>query len=96
MINEYGGNMEGAVGVSEEQLRRAARSAVCKVNIDSDGRLVVTALIRKVLAEQPGQFDPRKYLGPARDELINLIKHKNENVLGSAGHGREIMVAIRG
>jgi fructose-bisphosphate aldolase class II len=96
MINEYGGNMEGAVGVSEEQLRRAARSAVCKVNIDSDGRLVVTALIRKVLAEQPGQFDPRKYLGPARDELINLIKHKNENVLGSAGHGKEVMAAIRG
>jgi fructose-bisphosphate aldolase class II len=96
LINEYGGNMEGAVGVSEEQLRRAARSAVCKVNIDSDGRLVVTALIRKVLAEQPGQFDPRKYLGPARDELINLIKHKNENVLGSAGHGKEIMAAIRG
>jgi fructose-bisphosphate aldolase class II len=95
MINEYGGKMEGAVGVSEEQLRRAARSAVCKVNIDSDGRLVVTALVRKVLAEQPGQFDPRKYLGPAREELANLIKHKNENVLGSAGHGKEIMAAIR-
>jgi fructose-bisphosphate aldolase class II len=96
MINEYGGNMEGAVGVSEQQLRRAARSAVCKINIDSDGRLVVTAMVRKVLSEQPGQFDPRKYLGPARDELADLIKHKNENVLGSAGHGKEIMAAIRG
>jgi fructose-bisphosphate aldolase class II len=95
MVNQYGGKMEGAVGVSEEQLRRAARSAVCKVNIDSDGRLVVTALVRKVLAENAGEFDPRKYLGPARDELANLIKHKNENVLGSAGHGKEIMAAIR-
>ena len=95
MINRYGGKMEGAVGVSEEQLRRAARSAVCKVNIDSDGRLAITAVIRKVLAEKPGEFDPRKYLGPARDELVKLIKHKNENVLGSAGHGREIMEAVR-
>jgi fructose-bisphosphate aldolase class II len=96
MVNQYGGKMEGAVGVSEEQLRHAARSAVCKVNIDSDGRLVVTALVRKVLAENAGEFDPRKYLGPAREELANLIKHKNENVLGSAGHGKEIMAAIRG
>jgi fructose-bisphosphate aldolase class II len=86
--------MEGAVGVSEDQLRRAARSAVCKINIDSDGRLAMTAAIRKVLDEKPGEFDPRKYLGPARDELVRLIKHKNEAVLGSAGHGREIMEAI--
>ena len=84
MINKYGGKMEGAVGVSEEQLRRAAKSAVCKINIDSDGRLVVTAIIRKVFAEKPGEFDPRKYLGPARDELVKLIKHKNAAVLGSA------------
>jgi fructose-bisphosphate aldolase class II len=84
MINKYGGKMEGAVGVSEEQLRRAAKSAVCKINIDSDGRLVVTAIIRKVFAEKPGEFDPRKYLGPARDELVKLIKHKNTAVLGSA------------
>jgi fructose-bisphosphate aldolase, class II len=85
MINKYGGKMEGAIGVSEEQLRRAAKSAVCKINIDSDGRLVVTAIIRKVFSEKPGEFDPRKYLGPAREELVKLIKHKNEAVLGSAG-----------
>ena len=77
--------MEGAVGVPEDQLRKAAKSAVCKINIDSDGRLVVTAVIRKVMAENPGEFDPRKYLGPAREELIKLLKHKNEHVLGSAG-----------
>jgi len=85
MINEYGGKLEGAAGVPEEQLREAARSAVCKVNIDTDGRMVVTAVIRKVLMENPKEFDPRKYLGPARKELIELIKHKNANVLGSAG-----------
>ncbi len=84
MINEYGGKLEGAAGVPEEQLREAARSAVCKINIDPDGRMVVTALVRKVLTENPKEFDPRKYLGPARKELIELIKHKNANVLGSA------------
>jgi len=84
IINKYGGKMEGAVGVSEEQLRRAAKSAVCKVNIDSDGRLVVTAMIRKVFVENPKEFDPRKYLGPARDELTKLIVRKNKEVLGSA------------
>jgi len=84
IINKFGGKMEGAVGVSEEQLRRAAKSAVCKVNIDSDGRLVVTAIIRKVFAESPKEFDPRKYLGPARDELTKLIVRKNREVLGSA------------
>ncbi len=84
MINKYGGRMEGAVGVSEDQLRRAARSAVCKINIDSDGRLVVTAMIRKVFTEKPGEFDPRKYLGPARDELARVIVRKNREVLGSA------------
>ena len=84
IINKFGGKMEGAVGVSEEQLRRAAKSAVCKVNIDSDGRLVVTAMIRKVFAENPKEFDPRKYLGPARDELTKLIVRKNKEVLGSA------------
>ena len=87
MINQYGGKIEGARGVEEEQLRHAARSAVCKVNIDSDGRLAMTALIRKALVENPENFDPRKYLGPARDGLIGLMKHKNEEVLGSAGHG---------
>ena len=85
LINKYGGKMEGAVGVPEEQLRRAAKSAVCKINIDSDGRLVMTAIIRKVFAEKPGEFDPRKYLGPAREELVKMYISKNEAVLGSAG-----------
>jgi len=85
MINKFGGKMENAVGVPEEQLRRAAKSAVCKINIDSDGRLVMTAIIRKVFAESPSEFDPRKYLGPAREELKKLIVAKNTNVLGSAG-----------
>ena len=84
MINAHGGKMDDAVGIPEEQLRRAADSAVCKINIDSDGRLVMTAVIRKVFSEKPGEFDPRKYLGPARDELIQMIKDKNERVLGSA------------
>ncbi len=85
MINEFGGKIEGAVGVPEEQLRKAAKSAVCKINIDSDGRLALTAVVRKVIAEKPSEFDPRKYLGPAREELVKMIKYKNENVLGSAG-----------
>lgn len=85
LINRFGGKMEEAVGISEEQLRRAARSAVCKINIDSDGRLAMTAILRKILAEEPGEFDPRKYLGPARDELIKMVMYKNEHVLMSAG-----------
>ena len=85
MINKYGGNLENAVGVPEDQLRKAAASAVCKINIDSDGRLAMTAKVRETLALNPKEFDPRKYLGPARDELIKMYKHKNENVLGSAG-----------
>jgi fructose-bisphosphate aldolase class II len=85
IINRFGGKMEGAVGIPEEQLRKAARSAVCKINIDSDGRLVMTAMIRKVFSENPGEFDPRKYLGPAREELKKLIIRKNTEVLGSAG-----------
>lgn len=84
LINQYGGKLEGAVGVSEDQLRRAAKSAVCKINIDSDGRLAVTAIIRKMLHEDPENFDPRKYLGPAREELIQMIARKNREVLGSA------------
>ncbi|HQO09018.1 MAG TPA: class II fructose-1,6-bisphosphate aldolase [Clostridiales bacterium] len=84
MINQYGGKMESAVGVPEEQLRKAARSAVCKINIDTDGRMVVTAIVRKVFTENPSEFDPRKYLGPARDELKKMIMDKNRNVLGSA------------
>ncbi len=85
MINKFGGKLEAAVGIPEEQLRRAAKSAVCKINIDSDGRLAMTALIRKTFAENPGEFDPRKYLGPARDALVKVYKAKNEKVLGSAG-----------
>jgi len=88
MINRYGGKLESAVGIPEEQLRKAAQSAVCKINIDSDGRLAMTAVIRKIFTEKPEEFDPRKYLGPAREELISLVKHKNETVLGSAGKAR--------
>lgn len=84
-INKYGGKLENAVGVPEEQLRKAAKSAVCKINVDSDGRLVMTAAIRKIFAEKPAEFDPRKYLGPARADLIEMYKSKNEKVLGSAG-----------
>ena len=87
LINQYGGKMDGAVGVPEDQLRKAAASAVCKINIDSDGRLAMTAKVREFLANNPAEFDPRKYLGAARNELNSLIKHKNEAVLGSAGKG---------
>ena len=82
-INKYGGKLKDSIGIPEEQLRNAAASAVCKINIDSDGRLAMTGAIRKVFAENPGEFDPRKYLGPARDALKNLYKHKIVNVLGS-------------
>jgi fructose-bisphosphate aldolase, class II len=85
MVNTYGGKLKDAVGIPEEQLRRAAHSAVCKINIDSDGRIAMTAAIRKVFAESPAEYDPRKYLGPARDQLKALYKHKINSVLGSAG-----------
>ncbi len=84
IINANGGKLKDAVGIPEDQLRKAAKSAVCKVNIDSDGRLAMTAAIRKVLTENPAEFDPRKYLGPAREALKELYKHKIINVLGSA------------
>ncbi|MBP8944364.1 MAG: class II fructose-1,6-bisphosphate aldolase [Paludibacteraceae bacterium] len=84
-INRYGGNLKDSIGVPEEQLREAAKSAVCKINIDSDGRLAMTAAVRRILWTQPAEFDPRKYLGPARDELKKLYMHKTQNVLGSAG-----------
>ena len=84
-IEKYGGKVPDSVGIPEEQLRKAAKSAVCKINIDSDGRMAMTAAIRKVFAEQPSEFDPRKYLGPARDELKKMYAHKNIEVLGSAG-----------
>jgi fructose-bisphosphate aldolase class II len=85
MINQYGGKLPDAVGIPEEQLRKAAKSAVCKINIDSDSRLAFTAAVRKVFAEKPGEFDPRKYCGPARDLMEELYKHKIINVLGSNG-----------
>jgi len=82
-INKYGGKLEDSIGIPEDQLRKAAASAVCKINIDSDGRLAMTAAIRKEFAEKPSEFDPRKYLGPARDALKALYKHKVVDVLGS-------------
>jgi fructose-bisphosphate aldolase class II len=89
-INRYGGAMKDAIGVPEEQLRQAAKSAVCKINIDTDGRMVMTAEVRKVFAESPAEFDPRKYLGPARTALVGMYKRKNREVLGSAGrYGQE-------
>lgn len=86
VINQHGGKLKDAIGIGEDQLREASRSAVCKINIDSDGRLAMTAAIRKHFADHPGDFDPRKYLGPARTALKELYKHKCEKVLGSAGH----------
>ena len=83
-INEFGGAIKAAIGIPEDELRKAAKSAVCKINIDSDGRLAMTAAIRKTMAENPGEFDPRKYLGPAREVLKELYMNKNINVLGSA------------
>ena len=85
MCNQYGGQLPNAIGIPEEQLRKAAKSAVCKINIDSDSRLAMTAAVRKVLAEKPAEFDPRKYLGPARDSMKKLYIHKIINVLGSDG-----------
>ena len=85
MINQYGGDMPGAQGVPEELLRRAATSAVCKINIDSDLRLAMTGTLRKYLAEHPSHFDPRQYLAPARDAIRDMVKHKINHVLGCAG-----------
>lgn len=84
IINKYGGALKDAIGIPEDQLREAAKSAVCKINIDSDGRLAMTAAVREVFATKPAEFDPRKYLGPARDSLKELYKHKTQYVLGSA------------
>lgn len=82
-INSHGGQLKDTIGIPEEELRRAATSAVCKINIDSDGRLAMTAAVREVMADKPAEFDPRKYLGPARDRLKQLYMHKIVNVLGS-------------
>ncbi|HIS15042.1 MAG TPA: class II fructose-1,6-bisphosphate aldolase [Candidatus Scatomorpha merdavium] len=84
-INKYGGNMPGAIGVPEDQLRQAARSAVCKINIDSDLRLAMTASIRKYFAEHPADFDPRQYLKPARAAIKAMVAHKIVDVLGCDG-----------
>jgi fructose-bisphosphate aldolase class II len=86
IINDNGGELKDTVGIPEDQLRRAASMNVCKINIDSDGRLAMTAMIRKTMAENPAFFDPRKYLGPARDELTKMYARKNREVIGSAGH----------
>ncbi|MCL1933242.1 MAG: class II fructose-1,6-bisphosphate aldolase [Candidatus Azobacteroides sp.] len=85
IINNHGGKLKDAIGIPEEELRHAAQSAVCKINIDSDGRLAMTAAIRETLDAHPEWFDPRQYLGPARDYLKELYKHKLVHVLGSAG-----------
>ena len=82
-INKFGGKLPDAVGIPEEQLREAAKSAVCKINIDSDSRLAMTAAIRKHLAENPGHFDPRQYLTPARENMKKMYIHKIMKVLGS-------------
>jgi fructose-bisphosphate aldolase class II len=83
--NKYGGNLPGAKGVPEDLIRKAAAMGVCKVNIDTDLRLAMTATIRRVMAESPAEFDPRKYLGPARDAIREVVRHKLVEVLGCAG-----------
>ena len=88
MCNQYGGQLPNAIGIPEEQLRKAAKSAVCKINIDSDSRLAMTAAVRKHLAENPSHFDPRQYLKPAREEMKKMYIHKIINVLGSNGKAR--------
>jgi fructose-bisphosphate aldolase class II len=88
MCNEFGGKLPNAIGIPEEQLRKAAKSAVCKINIDSDSRLAMTAAVRKHLAENPSHFDPRQYLKPAREEMKKMYIHKIINVLGSNGKAR--------
>ncbi len=85
MINQFGGQMPGAKGVPEDMLRKAASMAVCKINIDSDLRLAMTATIRKYFAENPSHFDPRQYLGPARTAIKDLVRHKLVHVLGCSG-----------
>ncbi len=87
-INRYGGDMPGAKGVPEDMLRKAAKSAVCKINIDSDIRLAVTAAIREHFALHPADFDPRQYLKPAREAVYEMVKHKIVDVLGCDGKAR--------
>ncbi|MBQ0029820.1 MAG: class II fructose-1,6-bisphosphate aldolase [Paludibacteraceae bacterium] len=85
MCNQYGGNLPNAIGIPEEQLRKASLSAVCKINIDSDSRLAFTGAVRKHFAEHPDHFDPRQYCGDARKEMVKMYTHKIVNVLGSKG-----------
>ena len=85
IVNQYGGKMPDAIGIPEEMLRKAATMAACKINIDSDLRLAMTAAIRKYMAENPSHFDPRQYLTPARDHIRELVRHKIVDVLGCAG-----------
>ena len=85
LVNQYGGNMPGAIGVPEEQLRKAASMAVCKINIDSDLRLAMTGSIRQYMAEHPADFDPRAYLKPARESIRQMVRHKLVDVLGCDG-----------
>jgi fructose-bisphosphate aldolase class II len=96
MINKYGGKLESTAGVREDQIIAAVKSAVCKVNVDTDARLVMTATIRKIFWEKPEEFDPRKYLGPAREEMIKLYSYKNEKVLLSAGKAPDIIKELKG
>jgi fructose-bisphosphate aldolase class II len=88
VVNRYGGNMPGAVGMPEEMLRKAASMAVCKINIDSDLRLAMTGTIRKYFADHPSHFDPRQYLGPAREAIKQMVAHKIKNVLGCDGKAK--------
>jgi len=90
LINKYGGNMPDAMGVPEEAISRAVKLAVCKVNIDTDLRMALTAKIRQVFAEDPKEFDPRKYLGPGRDAIKEMVRHKL-GVLGCAGKAAECL-----
>jgi fructose-bisphosphate aldolase class II len=90
LINNYGGDLPNAMGVPEESVSKASKMAVCKVNIDTDLRLALTAKIRQVFAEKPGEFDPRKYLGPGRQAIKEMVKHKL-HVLGCAGKAAECM-----
>jgi len=88
LINKYGGNMPDAMGVPEEAISKAAKMAICKVNIDTDLRMALTAKIRQVFAENPAEFDPRKYLGPGREAIREMVRHKL-HVLGCAGKAPE-------
>jgi len=85
MANHYGGKIGQAVGVPEDLLRKAASMAVCKINIDSDIRLAMTAVVRRHMAEHPEHFDPRQYLTPARQAVRDMVKRKMKNVLGCSG-----------